>query len=133
MADFDDPAVRTLLEAPNHAVLSTLNGDGTIHSTVVWQELHDGVFSVNGAAGRLWPANIDRSPDVTVIVIDQANPYEYVEVRGTASATTEGADEQIDRLAKKYIDADTYPFRAPGEQRISYRITPTRVRHQKQG
>ena len=133
MADFDDPAVRALLEAPNHAVLATHNADGSIHTTVVWQELRDGVLSVNGAAGRKWPENIDRNAEISLLVMDQGNPYEYVEVRGTATATTDGADHQIDRLAKKYIGQDSYPFRAPGEVRISYPITPTRVRHQKQG
>lgn len=133
MPDLNDPAVRALLEAPNHAVLATHHADGSIHTTVVWQELRDGVLAVNGAAGRVWPANIDRNPEVSVLVMDQGNPYEYVEVRGTARATTDGADDQINRLAKKYIGQDEYPFRAPGEQRISYPITPTRVRHQKQG
>jgi hypothetical protein len=69
---------------------------------------------------------------VTVLVMNEANPYEYVEIRGTASGTTEGADDHIDRLAKKYLDADSYPFRQEGEQRITYRVTPTLVRYQKQ-
>ena len=42
------------------------------------------------------------------------------------------ADDHIDRLAKKYLDADSYPFRQEGEQRITYRVTPTLVRYQKQ-
>jgi hypothetical protein len=36
--------------------------------------------------------------------------------------TTEGAEAQIDRLAKKYLGADTYPWRTPGEVRVSVRI-----------
>lgn len=64
---------------------------------------------------------------------DESNPYEYVEVRGTATGTPEGADAHIDRLAKKYMDADRYPFRQPGEQRITYLVDATKVRHQKQG
>ena len=133
MASLSDPAVSALLESPNHAVLTTVNEDGSLHSTVVWQDITGGELSINGAAGRLWPANIDRNPSVSVLVMDQGNPYEYVEVRGQAHGTREGADEQINRLAKKYIGVDEYPFRAPGEERISYRITPERVRYQKQG
>jgi PPOX class probable F420-dependent enzyme len=133
MATLDDPAVTALLGAPNHAVISTFNLDGSIHSTVVWQEVVDGVLSVNSAAGRRWPTNLDVDPRVTVVVLAQDNHYEYVEVRGTATGTTEGADEQIDRLAKKYIGQDRYPFRGDGEQRVRYVITPDRVRHQKQG
>lgn len=133
MATLDDPAVKALLDAPNHAVISTFNPDGSIHSTVVWQEVVDGALSVNSAAGRRWPTNLEADPRVTVVVLAQDNPYEYVEVRGTATGTTAGADEQIDRLAKKYIGQDRYPFRSDGEQRVRYVITPDHTRHQKQG
>ena len=133
MASLNDGAVRDLLQAPNHAVLSSLNEGGSIHSTVVWFSLDDGELAVNSAEGRRWPANLDRDPHVTLTVFDPANPYEYVEIRGTATGTREGADEHIDRLAKAYIGQDTYPFRAPGEVRKKYVITPRRVRHQKQG
>lgn len=133
MATLDDPAVKALLDAPNHAVISTFNPGGSIHSTVVWQEVVAGALNVNSAVGRRWPTNLDADPRVTVVVLAQDNPYEYVEVRGTATRTTGGADEQIDRLAKKYLGQDRYPFRGEGEQRVRYVITADRVRHQKQG
>jgi len=88
---------------------------------------------VNSAVGRAWPTNLERDPRVTVVVYDEQNPYDYVEIRGTATGTTEGSDAHIDRLAKKFLGLDDYPFHQPGEQRISYLIEPTRVRHQKQG
>jgi PPOX class probable F420-dependent enzyme len=132
MATLNHPAVKALLDAPNHAVISTVNPDGSIHSTVVWQEVVDGALNVNSAVGRRWPTNLDADPRVTVVVLAQDNPYEYVEVRGTATSATDGADEQIDRLAKKYIGQDRYPFRSEGEQRVRYVVTADRVRHQKQ-
>jgi len=46
---------------------------------------------------------------------------------GRATLTTDGADEQIDRLAKKYLGKDEYPWRKPEEQRITVRIHPSRV------
>ena len=67
------------------------------------------------------------------VVHDETDPYDDVEVRGTARGTTEGADDHIDRLAKKYLDADSYPFRQEGEQRITYVVDADKVRHQKQG
>ena len=132
MAQIEGPA-RDLIESKNHAVVSTLNDDGSIHSTVVWASVEDGAVAVNSAVGRKWPNNLERDPTITVTVYDESNPYEYVEVRGKASGTTDGADEHIDRLAKKYIDADSYPFRQPGEQRIKFVVDADRVRHQKQG
>ncbi|MCW2713207.1 MAG: pyridoxamine 5-phosphate oxidase-related FMN-binding [Frankiales bacterium] len=132
MASLDDPGVRALLDKPNHAVVSTFNEDGSIHSTVVWVDVQDGRLAVNSAVGRTWPSNLERDPRVTVMVYDENNPYDYVEVRGTARGSTEGADAHIDRLAKRYLGVDSYPFRTPDEQRISYVVEPTRVRHQKQ-
>lgn len=133
MAGIDEPGVKRLLDEPHHAVASTLNEDGTIHSVVVWVNVEEGKVAVNSAVGRKWPTNLQRDPRATVVVYDAANPFDYVEVRGTAAASTERADGHIDRLAKKYLGADTYPYRQPGEQRISFLIEPRQVRHQKQG
>ena len=133
MASLNDPEVKKLLEAPNHAALSTLNQDGSVHNTMVWINTEDGGLAVNSAVGRKWPANLQRDPRATVLIAEEGNPYNYVEVRGTATATDEGADEHINALTKKYIDQDEYPFRQPGEQRIKFLITPEHIRHQKQG
>lgn len=133
MASLDDPGVARLLEAKNHAVVSTLGEDGSIHSTVVWCDVEDGRLAVNSAVGRAWPSNLERNPTVNVVVYDESNPYDYVEVRGTAESRLEGADAHIDRLAKKYLGVDEYPFRTPTEQRITFLVDAVRVRHQKQG
>jgi PPOX class probable F420-dependent enzyme len=133
MANLDDAGVRELLANPNYAVISTLNSDGTVHNTVVWISGEDGSVAVNSAIGRVWPTNLERDPRVTVLVQESGNPYHYVEIRGTATATTEGADEHINALTKKYINQDEYPFRRPGEQRIKFVIEPDHIRHQKQG
>jgi hypothetical protein len=41
--------------------------------------------------------------------------------------TTSGADAHIDKMAKKYLDQDTYPFRQPGEVRVIFKVTPDHV------
>ncbi len=133
MASLNDDAVRALLQAPYCAVISTHNDDGSILSAVAWITLEDGVLAVNSARGRRWPTNLDRDPRVTAVVYPPDNPYEYVEIRGTASGSRDDADAHIDRCAKAYIGQDEYPFRAPGEVRMKYVITPERVRYQKQG
>ncbi len=133
MSSLNDAAVRNLLEPPNYAVVSTVNADGSILSAVVWVSLEDGEVAVNSAVGRRWPTNLERDPHITILVYPADNPYDYVEIEGTARGSTDDADAHINRLAKKYIGQDEYPFRQPGEQRIKYVVTPTRVRHQKQG
>jgi len=133
MATLSDSEVQKLLSEPNFAVVSTINPDGSVLSTIVWISAENGTVAVNSAKGRRWPANLERDPRVTLLVYDAGNPYNYVEIRGTASATTDGADEHIDALTKKYINQDKYPFRQPGEQRVKFVIQPDHVRHQKQG
>jgi PPOX class probable F420-dependent enzyme len=133
MSSLNDEAVRNLLEQPNYAVVSTLNDDGSILSAVVWVGLEDGELAVNSATGRKWPTNLERDSKITLVVYPADNPYEYVEVQGTASGTREDADDHINRLSKKYIGQDEYPFRQPGEERIKYVISPAKVRYQKQG
>ena len=133
MASLNDEAVTALLQAPYCAVISTNNGDGSILSAVAWISLEDGVLAVNSAEGRRWPANLDRDGHVTALVYSQENPYEFVSIVGKAARATDGDDDaHINRLAKKYLGQDEYPFRQPGEVRIKYVITPDRVTYQKQ-
>jgi PPOX class probable F420-dependent enzyme len=129
VATLDDPGPRELFEKPYFAVISTINANGSIHTTVIWGDLEDGKVAVNSAVGRLWPTNLQRDPHATVLVQDPNDPYRFVEVRGTAKGTTEGADEHIDRLAKKYLNVDSYPNRSADEQRIKFLIEPDHVRH----
>ena len=134
MSSLHDSAVRALLEAPNYAVVSTKNEDGSILSAVVWTSLEGDVLAVNSAEGRNWPANLDRDPTVTAVVYPSDNPYEYVEIRGRASRADDGdADDHVDRLAKLYLNQDKYPFRSADEVRVKYVIDPAHVRYQKQG
>ena len=132
MSHLSDQPVRELLEQPNYAVVSTLNEDGTIHSTIVWVSAENGAVAVNSAVGRKWPNNLERDPRINVLVYEAGNPYNFVEIRGRAEGTLDGADDHINALSKKYIDQDEYPYRRPGEQRIKFTIEPTRVRHLKQ-
>jgi len=132
MADLTDPQVRELLEQPNYAVISTLNGNGSVHNTIVWISAEDGAVAVNSTKGRKWPTNLERNSNVTVLVYDASNPYNYVEIRGQAAATTDGADEHIDALARKYTGKE-FQGRQPGEERIKFVIKPDHIRPQRQG
>jgi PPOX class probable F420-dependent enzyme len=127
MTDLKNPDVQELLTGPNFAVISTHNADDTIHSAVVWLEGGEDTVAVNSAVGRKWPTNLERNPDATIVVISADNPYFFVEIRGTAEGTFEDADDQIDRLAKKYIGQDKYPFRQADERRIKFVVTPRRL------
>ncbi len=127
MSEPIDGRAKELMEAKNFCHVSTLRSDGSVHTAPVWVDVQDGQPVLNTAEGRAWPRNLERDPRVTLENME--NPYEYVEVRGkVAERTTEGADEHIDAMAKKYMDADEYPLRKPGEQRLIIRIDPEHVK-----
>jgi len=110
------------------AHLATVMPDGTPQVTPVWFLYQDGRFIVNTARGRVKDRNMTENAHVALSIVDPDNPYSHIAVRGTiAKSTEEGADANIDALAKKYLNKDTYPFRRPGEVRVMYEIVPTSV------
>jgi PPOX class probable F420-dependent enzyme len=117
-----------LFSKPAFAHLVTLMPDGSPQVTPVWVDLDGNTVIVNTAKGRLKDRNMKRDPRVALAVSDPANPYRYVQVRGRVSDITEnGGDAHIDKMAKKYLNQDSYPYRQPGEVRVVYRITPEHV------
>jgi PPOX class probable F420-dependent enzyme len=123
------PAFRELLTRPNFAYLATIMPDGSPQVTPVWCDLDEaGHVLVNTARGRQKERNVRRDPRVALAVADSANPYRYLQIRGRVVELTEtGADAHIDRLAKKYLNVEIYPYRRPGEVRVILRIRPERV------
>jgi len=109
------------------ATVTTLRHDGSPHSTVVWIDEVDGEVWFNTAVGRAKERYIRDDPRVSVLVLDPTNQYRWVAVNGTASLHEEGADEHIDKLAKKYLGQDRYPWHSRDEQRIIVRIRPERL------
>jgi PPOX class probable F420-dependent enzyme len=108
--------------------LGTLMPDGRPQVTPVWVDYDGRFLRFNSARGRQKDRNVRRDPRVSVSLMDPENPYRYLEVRGRVVEITEnGADDHIDKLAKKYLGKDKYPFRQPGEVRVMYKIAPEHV------
>ena len=77
------------------------------------------------AKGRQKDLNVRRDPRVALAIVDPDNPYRYLEIRGrVVEITEEGADAHIDKMAKKYLGVDKYPYRQPSETRVIYKIQP---------
>lgn len=119
-------AQRRFLENPHVGVVTTIRPDGSPHSTVVWVDVDEEGVSFNTEEGRAKPRYLARNPHVGLLVLDPADAYKWVAISGRAETTTEGARAQIDRLAKKYIGQDEYPWHTEAE-RISVRIHPERI------
>lgn len=109
--------------------LAVTDGQGHPHSTPVWAMVNDhGQVVVNTAIGRFKDRHLQVGDAVALSVLDPQNPYQYAQVRGTVvERTTDDGDQIIDALAKAYLNADSYPFRQEGEQRVTVRIQPSQV------
>ncbi|MHB8602987.1 MAG: PPOX class F420-dependent oxidoreductase [Nitrosotalea sp.] len=124
------PEVVKLLEDKNLAFVATLMKNDSPQITPVWIDLVDGIILVNTAEGRVKQRNVSRDPRVAISIVDRNNPYHMVTIRGKViEQTTDGADKHIDRMAKKYLGVDKYPFAAPGEKRILLKIEPLKIFH----
>jgi PPOX class probable F420-dependent enzyme len=117
-----------LIDGKNFAFLATIMPDGAPHVAPVWIDREGDTILVNTAMGRVKQRNVSRESRVALSVADQNNMYDKVVIRGrVTSQTLEGADAHIDKLAKKYIGKDKYPWRAPGEKRVMIKIEPTQI------
>jgi PPOX class probable F420-dependent enzyme len=117
-----------LLTKPAFANLATLNPDGSPQVTPVWVDFDGSHVIVNTARGRVKAKNLAREPRVALSIADPENPYRYLGVQGRVVEMTEqGGDAHIDKMAKKYLGKDSYPFRKPGEVRIIVKIAPDKV------
>ena len=113
---------------PAFAQLATVNADGTPQVTPVWVDYDGTHLLVNTARGRVKTKNLERNPRVALAISDPENPYRYVGIQGRVVEMTEkGGDAHIDKMAKKYLNKDSYPFRQPGEVRVIVKIAPDKV------
>ena len=129
MADVTIPEkYRDLFNKRAFASLATRMSNDEVQVTPVWVDAEGGTVLFNSARGRVKDQNVRRDPRVTLTLMDPDNPYRYMEIRGRVVDFTEkGADQHIDKLAKKYLGVDKYPYAKPGEVRVLYRVKPERV------
>lgn len=118
------PQELELLSEPQIATVATVMADGSPQLTPVWIDTDGEAVLFNTAKGRVKHRNLLRNPKVAVTVVDKNDFYRLVSVRGTAEIVEQGADDHIDKLAKKYLGADSYPWRKEGEQRVIVRVIP---------
>jgi PPOX class probable F420-dependent enzyme len=127
MAKLEDKQKQFLADNPFVGTVTTLREDGSPHSTVVWVDVEGGKVSFNTARGRAKPRHLEHDPRASLLMVDPSNSFKWVAVSGHTELTEEGADAQIDKLAKKYLGKDEYPWRNPEETRVKVLIEPEKV------
>jgi PPOX class probable F420-dependent enzyme len=130
----DDPWWRAFIAAlpARTAKLATVRADGAPHVVPVWVALDgDDLLSTTGAGTSKGKA-LRRDPRVALCLDDEAPPFSFVMVQGTASIS-EDPDELLrwaTVIGGRYMGADqaeAFGRRngVPGE--LLVRVTPTKV------
>ena len=127
MTKLEEKPRKFLDESPYVGVVTTLREDGSPHSTIVWVDVEGDKVSFNTALGRAKPRHLQHDPRASLLMVDPSNSFKWVAVSGPVELTEEGADAQIDKLAKKYLGKDEYPWRNPEETRVKVLIKPEKV------
>jgi PPOX class probable F420-dependent enzyme len=127
MAKLGEKPRKFLDESPYVGVVTTLREDGSPHSTIVWVDVEGDKVSFNTARGRAKPKHLEHDPRASLLMVDPNDAFKWVAVSGPVEMTQDGADAQIDKLAKKYLGKDEYPWRNPEETRVKVLIQPEKV------
>ena len=120
-------SARKMLQDKAYGHVVTFGSNGRPQVTMVWVDAEGDEVLFNTAEGRKKPQNLRRDPRVIISVQDRNNPQAYLLVHGTATLTEAGADAHIDKLARRFLGADKYPYRQPGEKRVLVHVKVDRL------
>ncbi len=117
-----------LFEGSNLVFIATVMKDGSPQVSPVWADYENDHILINTAEGRIKHKNVLRDPRVAISVVDQKNPLNMTTIRGKVTEIIPDYEyKHANRLTKKYMGKDMYPFRQPGEKRTILKILPQRV------
>ncbi|MCR9095083.1 MAG: PPOX class F420-dependent oxidoreductase [bacterium] len=112
------PTHADILDKRCFASVATLRPDGRLSCnpvSIVW----DGEkirFSTRERTKKV--RNLQADPRIALSIPDPDDPTRYVEIRGTAQLTDDDDRRFVNEIARKYMDADEYPYDPPGEKRM---------------
>ncbi|HWO93651.1 MAG TPA: PPOX class F420-dependent oxidoreductase [Dehalococcoidia bacterium] len=120
--------VRKLAEGKTYCIVATTMRDGSPQTSLVWVDTDGEHVIFNTDERRLKAKNLRRDPRVAITLVSPENAYDMAMIRGRAvEFVRDGADAHLDKLAKKYLGADSYPFRQPDDERVMIKVAVDRV------
>jgi PPOX class probable F420-dependent enzyme len=120
--------VYRLFNGRNLAFVSTLSKDGSPHVTPVWADIENDIILINTSEAAAKKRNISRDPRIAISVVEQYNPYNMVSIKGRViEQTSDGADEHLHKLAKKYLGIGRYYYRRPKHRRVILKVKPEKI------
>ena len=113
--------IRAFLDAPRHAVLSTLAADGAPHQAPIWYAVDGDDLLINSRRERHWPRNLERDGRLSIAVVDADEPNHWVGIKGRATLIREGepAVADIQAMARRY---GGQPSNFVGQDRVTFRV-----------
>jgi len=123
-----EPKAENLFKSKNLVFIATVMKDGSPQLSPVWADYEDGYIMVNTAEGRVKHKNVLRDSRVAISAVSQNNPLDMTTIRGKVIEIVPDYDYvHINKLTKKYMGVENYPFRQAGEKRIVLKIKPEKV------
>jgi len=118
----DIPIAKTL------AHIATIGPRGEPQNSPVWIDWDGTHLSFSQTKTRQKLHNLQRNPKIALSMTDPENPYRYLEVRGTVESVEDDADNAfINKMAKKYLGQDVYPYHRPEDERVVVKVRPVRA------
>jgi len=116
---------RDLLES-QFATLATVGADGRPQLSEIWFLADGDTVALSLNTARQKTKNIMANPAVNLFLLDLANPYRYLEIRGDAEVTPDDDFSFADQVGAKY-GSNLRDHDLPGEARVRVTIRPVRV------
>ncbi len=118
------------LAEANVAVLATVGPGGGAHAAPIWYLYEGGVFIMSTGRGSQKHRNIERQPDVSLVVDRRTLPYYAATVQGSAEIGPPLSEEERSRLAVRYLGeelAKAYLSGTTGGDAVSIRLRPRKI------
>ena len=109
------------------ATLATIGGDGLPQLSEVWFLHDDGELKLSLNTSRAKTNNLQVRPVCSLLILDLANPYRYLEVRGRVQVEPDPDYVFADQVGAKYGGADLRQHDLPGQSRVVVTIEPARI------
>lgn len=116
---------RDLLVA-DFATLATIGEDGYPQVSEVWFLAEGDEIAISLNTARRKTKNLMTEPACTVFILDLANPYRYLEIRGAADVQPDEDRAFAGEVGAKY-GVDLGEHDTPGDRRVKVRIVPVRI------
>ncbi len=101
---------RDLLEQPNYGALGTIRPDDTVQVNPMWFEFDGRTLRFTHTTKRQKYRNLQHNPSMSLSVIDPANPFRYLEVRGRlVEVVPDPTGEFYVRLGRRYGNPGQQP------------------------